>query len=49
MNKGGFSRVWQFLVGLVVFILAAVISVFEIVSQARKYKKASIPIEVYHK
>lgn len=44
-GKNGADHIWQVVVGAALFILAALISVFEIISQARKYKKVSIPIE----
>jgi hypothetical protein len=45
IGKNGAGRIWQIVVGLVLFVLAAIISLVEIVSQSRKYKKVSIPIE----
>lgn len=45
LGKSAAGRIWQVVVGLVLFVLAAIISLVEIVSQSRKYKKVSIPIE----
>jgi hypothetical protein len=45
LGKNSTGRIWQIVVGLVLFVLAAIISLVEIVSQLRKYKKVSIPIE----
>jgi hypothetical protein len=45
LGKNSAGWVWQIVVGLVLFVLAAIISLVEIVSQTRKYKKVTIPIE----
>jgi len=45
LGEKGVGWIWQIVVGLVLFVLAAIISLVEIVSQSRKYKKVSIPIE----
>jgi hypothetical protein len=44
-GKNGADHIWQVVVGVVLFVLAAIISVFQMISQVRKYKEVSIPIE----
>jgi hypothetical protein len=45
LDENAAGRIWQIVVGLILFVIATVISLIEIVSQSRKYKKVSIPIE----
>jgi hypothetical protein len=45
LDENGLGRIWQVIAAIAILVLAAVISVFEMISQARKYKKISIPIE----
>lgn len=45
-NKAKYNHALQILAGVVLGALAAVISVFEIITQLRKRKRVSIPIEV---
>ncbi len=48
-NKARFNHALQIVAGVVLGGLAAVISVFEIITQLRKRKSVSIPIEVSQK
>jgi hypothetical protein len=45
LDENAAGRIWQIVVGLILFVIATVISLIEIVSRSRKYKKVSIPIE----
>jgi hypothetical protein len=49
INKSGLSPIIQWVAGIVLVGFAAIISVFEIIGQARKRKNESIPIEHYQK
>jgi hypothetical protein len=48
-NKAHLNRAFQIMAGLVLAGLAAVLSILEIITQLRKQKSVSIPIEVSRK
>jgi len=48
-KKANYNHALQIVVGVVLGGLAAVISVFEIITQLRKRKSVSIPIEISRK